>query len=434
MKFTASHICSQISKSTTSNHNAMQPSRRLLSTCLAISLGLFSSQSFAKKVWNESTFKEALTQASASNTATTITLAKNVHIMLSQPLIYSGKQALSIVGNNALIDGSQAGSFILDEDLTAVTQDASLIFNTDANINLQRFSVVNSASRGIAINIPQNSEKQLVEVNLSKIEILDSALYGFHIDDNTNEFDDGDSGSNASIKLNISNSQFIGNGTGAIDFDGVRVDERADGDIIVSIKNTRIDGNGGDGMELDEAGLGSVKVSIEKSTINNNGFYNELDLDDGFDIDEAGEGHIEVSLNKVEANNNMDEGFDFDEADKGDIALVITNSQANNNTDEGIKLDEEDNGSINVIAQRSVISNNGDDGFQLTELGLGSIVALANKLTVLNNTKYGIKAEQWLIEDEEMLTEPSGSFLLNKTQLNANGSGDELKLFNISSH
>ncbi len=353
--------------------------------------------------------------------------------MLSQPIIYNGEQALSIIGNNTLIDGSQAGDFIRNEDLSSVTQDASLIFNTDATINLQRFSVINSASRGIAINIPQNSENQLVEVNLNKIEILDSALYGFHIDDNTNEFDDGDSGSNAIIKLTISNSQFIGNDTGAIDFDGVKVEERSNGDIIVSIKNSRIDYNGGDGMELDEVGLGSVKVSIEKSTRNKNGFYNELDLNDGFDIDEAGEGHIEISLNKVEAN-NMDEGFDFDEADQGDIALIITNSQANNNTDEGSKLDEEDNGSISMVAHRSVISNNGDDGLQLSELGLGNIVALAGKLTVLSNAKYGIKAEQWLIEGEKMLTEPSGSFLLNKTQLNENGSGDNLKLFNISSH
>ncbi|TDP01898.1 hypothetical protein [Marinomonas balearica] len=114
--------------------------------------------------------------------------------------------------------------------------------------------------------------------------------------------DDGDLGSAIGIKLDIRNSNFIANGTGAIDFDSIRVDERAQGSITATIVNTNIIGNGGDGIELDEAGAGDVNATMNNVAINNNGAYNEKDLDDGFDIDDGDDGDLIVTLNNLQIN------------------------------------------------------------------------------------------------------------------------------------
>ena len=295
-------------------------------------------------------------------------------------------------------------------------------------------SVINSATRGIVINIPDNAEGDDINVNLLNVNIANSALYGLHIDDNANEFDEGDEGDEGSaigIELNIFKSNFTGNGTGAIDFDGIRVDERGEGDIVAKIRNTHIDRNGGDGIELDEAGEGDVVAIMNRVTLNNNGFYNAEDLDDGFDIDEAGDGDIHVYLTGVQANDNMDEGLDFDEEGEGDVLLKAFNVKAMNNFDEGIKVDEEGDGDIKSRLTKVKVINSGDDGIQFTEVGEGKIRARLKKVIASGNEKYGIKIEQWFIEDEDSPVEKAGKVRARRVVLDNNGKGDEIKVNNI---
>ena len=335
------------------------------------------------------------------------------------------------MGNGASIDGSAAGYFILDENLTAVTEDGTLIFNIAGDISIRNLSINDSATRGIVVNVPEDATGDDISVTLVDVSVLNSALFGVHIDDNSDEFDEGSAGSDIGIDLTIRNSIFIGNGTGAIDFDGVRVDERGEGDINAMIINTHIDGNGGDGIELDEAGFGNVDATMIRVTLNNNGFYNEEDLDDGFDIDEAGGGDIEVSLFHVQANNNRDEGLDFDEAGDGDILLKARHVDASNNDDEGLKLDEEDAGSISAKMSSVDVLMNGDDGVQFTELGEGLITARLHRVTATDNSKYGIKMEQWVEEDEAEVAEAAGSIITRKVNTMSNGSGDEIEVNNV---
>jgi len=390
-----------------------------------------STVNAGNKVSDEYSLQNAIAAANADSSIEKIYFRKNANIQLTAPVIYNGTQPLTLVGNNAIIDGSTAGSFILDEDLTAVTEDGTLIFNTAADVTINKLSVINSATRGIVVNLPDNAQGDDITVNLQKVAITGSALYGLHIDDNADEFDEGNSGSEIGINLNIVKSSFTGNGTGAIDFDGVRVDERGEGDINAVIVQTHIDGNGGDGIELDEAGDGNVDATMFRVSINDNGFYNEEDLDDGFDIDEAGEGDIDVSLFRVTANNNMDEGLDFDEENDGDIELKLRKVEALNNTDEGIKADEEDAGDINSKLRKVTVSDNGDDGIQFTELGEGEIESKLVNVTANNNAKYGIKMEQWVVEDEPESIESAGELKTRKVSLSGNGKGDEIKLNNI---
>ena len=387
-----------------------------------------------QSIHDEASLLAAIDNANTSSKVKTLVFAKDANISVSQPVIYTGSQPLRLIGNGATIDGSLAGSFVLDEDLTAVTQDGTLVFNTAKEVSISNLSVVNSATRGIVVNIPEDAEGKDIRVRLNNVTIADSALFGLHVDDNADEFDDGVSGSEIGIRLDLFKSIFVGNGTGAIDFDGVRVDERGNGSIIANIRKTIIDGNGGDGIELDEAGDGGVVASVSFSTFNGNGFFNEEDLDDAFDIDEADAGDIRVSVFKSEANDNMDEGLDFDEEGEGSAYVKLFKFEAQNNRDEGIKVDEEDAGDIIANIVRTEVLDNGDDGLQFTEIGEGIIGAALLKVEASNNAKYGVKMEQWVIEDEEENAEAAGYLEAKSVVLEGNGKGDEIKLNNITTN
>ncbi|ARN74828.1 hypothetical protein [Oceanicoccus sagamiensis] len=403
---------------------------KLIYLCLIAATA--SSHALASSVvHDEDSLLAAIESANNNPAIKRIVFKRNATISLTAPVIYNGKQRLSLHGNGATIDGSGAGYFVLDDDLTAVTEDGSLVFNTAGDITIRRLTVANSATRGIVVNIPEDASGADIRVTLDGVKVTDSALFGLHIDDNSDAFDDGDAGSEIGIDLTIRHSSFVGNGTGAIDFDGVRVDERGEGDINAMIINSHIDANGGDGIELDEAGTGDVDATMIRVTINDNGFYNEEDLDDGFDIDEAGDGDIDVSLFNVKASNNQDEGLDFDEAGDGDIQFKGRYVKANNNTDEGIKLDEEDGGNITVKMSAVESSGNGDDGMQLTELGSGFIAARLHRVSAVDNAKYGIKMEQWVEEDEVATVETAGILKARKVNTANNGSGDDIELNNI---
>lgn len=385
----------------------------------------------ATKVKDEASLIQAIAAANSNSKQTRIVFRRGAHIQLSAPVIYTGTQPLTLIGNGATVDGTHAGSFELDEDLTAITEDGTLVFNTAADLTIKNLTIANSATRGLVVNIPDDAQGHDITVELNKVAVTDSALYGVHIDDNADEFDDGIAGSDIGVELIIRNSKFTGNGTGAIDFDGVRVDERGLGDIHAEIINTHIDANGGDGIELDEGGDGDVDATMINVTLNGNGFFNEEDLDDGFDIDEADAGDLEVTLIKVQVNDNMDEGLDFDEAGEGDLDMMLRRVSANNNKDEAIKADEEDGGDLEVDLKKIVVQNSGDDGIQLTELGEGEIDAKFTKVTSVDNAKYGIKAEQWVVEDEPTPAENPGTIKSRKVYLEGNANGDDLKINNV---
>jgi hypothetical protein len=382
-------------------------------------------------VYDESSLQKAFTEASYNPDITKIIFKQNSHIALTAPAIYSGDQPITLIGKGATIDGSAAGSFTLDSDLTAITEDGTLVFDTSSDVNISKLTIINSATRGIVVNIPQDASGDDISISMDRVTISNSALFGLHIDDNADEFDDGATGSEIGIDLKLTRCTFEYNGTGAIDFDGVRVDERSKGDIYAFISSTIIDNNGGDGIELDEAGEGSVEVYMNRVSLNDNGYYNEEDLDDGFDIDEADEGNLQASLTKITVNNNRDEGLDFDEAGDGDIEVKFKRITALNNTDEAIKLDEEDSGNIEAKLKKVHVENSGDDGIQLTELGEGKIEAKLSSVSAINNDKYGIKLEQWIIEDEDENAEEAGSLKLKNVELTGNGKGDEIKTNNI---
>jgi hypothetical protein len=382
-------------------------------------------------VYDESSLHKAFSEASYNRDITKIIFKRNSYIALTAPAVYTGDQSITLIGKGATIDGSAVGSFVLNSDLTAITEDGTLVFDTASDIYISKLTIINSATRGIVVNIPQGASGDDISINMNRVKVSNSALYGLHIDDNTDTFDDGDSGSDIGIDLTLTQCTFEYNGTGSTDFDGIRVDERSKGDIYTFISGSVIDNNGGDGIELDEAGQGNVEAYLNRVSLSGNGHYNEDDLEDGFDIDEADEGDLQASLTKITLSNNGDKGLDFDEAGDGNIELKLKRITALNNTEEAVKLDEKDEGDIEIKLKKVHIENSGDDGIQLTELGEGNIDAKLSAVNAVNNDKYGIKLEQWVIEDEDEHAEETGSLKLKKVDLTGNGKGDEIKTNNI---
>lgn len=408
----------------------MNMKHTLLGTSLLVVL--ISTQILAaSKVSDEASLRSAIAMANADSRVDKIVFAKNANIRLTSPIIYTGSQNLTLAGNESTLDGRAAGGFVLDADLTAMTRDGTLIFKTAGDIAINQLSVINSAARGIVFDIPDNAQGADVKISLYKVIILNSSLYGLHIDDNADEFDEGDKGSKVGVELNISQSSFIGNGRGAIDFDGIRVDERGSGGIHAVIIDTHIDGNGGDGLELDEAGAGDVRIIMRHVTLNDNGFFNKGDLDDGFDIDEAGAGSIGASLFQVQANGNGDEGLDFDEQGKGDVELKLQDVVLIGNKDEGLKVEEAGAGNFAAKIFSTKVMSNGDDGIQFTELGDGRIEIWLQKVLATDNKAYGIKIEQWFIEDEELILEDAGMVTAKDLTLMGNRKGNTLKVHNV---
>jgi len=398
-----------------------------------------SSASAMDKVSDENSLNFAIEAANSDSSIHEIVFNRKAHIVLSEPAIYTGTQSLRLVGNGAVIDGANVGERTDYTDpeegtVTVKTTDGTLMFNTAANISIDNLSVVNSYTRGVVVSIPSDATGKDINVTLTRVQILNSGLYGLHLDDNDNEFDNGDTGSAIGINLSIKNSKFINNGTDAIDFDGIRVDERSEGGITANIIRTEISGNGGDGIELDEAGNGDVKATMISVNLMNNGAQNPEDLDDAFDIDEAGEGDLDVNLVNVNLSGNQDQGLDFDEEDEGSVNALLYRVKSTNNVGEAVKIDEEDDGDLNIFASNLTVTNTDDDGVQITEIGKGVIQATFDDVKVKNSKKYGVKIEQWLVEDEESQAEEQGSVQLRNVKLENNGKGDDLKLNGVTTN
>ena len=119
-------------------------------------------------------------------------------------------------------------------------------------------------------------------------------------------------GSDASLEVQLIGSQIgtntAGNGFGALDRDGVRINEGGLGDLHAVISLTTVSSNGGDGIELDERGDGDAKFDVTGSVVTRNGNFDlSIDPDDGMDVDEAGAGSVIGNVMASKADDNFEE-------------------------------------------------------------------------------------------------------------------------------
>lgn len=199
-------------------------------------------------------FVDALATASADETIERIRFRRDVDsIQLDSTAEYSGAQRLMIDGNDVRIGASDTSESTFD--LFASTGGGNLI--------LRELTFLGGLD-AVHVDVPETADG-VVSVSVIDSVFRGSSEFGLHIDDLD--------GSAASINLYIRDSLFAGNGVGALDFDGIRVDERGEGGIRATFLNSRIAANGGDGVELDEAGDGGVRLYMQRTQLVENGFF-----------------------------------------------------------------------------------------------------------------------------------------------------------------
>ncbi|MBW3605760.1 MAG: 5'-nucleotidase C-terminal domain-containing protein [Actinobacteria bacterium] len=144
-------------------------------------------------------------------------------------------------------------------------------------------------------------------------------------------------GSPASVVLRARRLDVVDSGRAAPDQDGLRIDERGDGSIVVVLDRSTFTGNGANGIEFDE----------------------------------AGDGDVTVALSRLRASGNTDENVKVTELGDGDIIVVIRRGQFTDALDAaGITLEEFDAGVIRGLVSRATISGNAGAGIELLSLDI----------------------------------------------------------------
>jgi hypothetical protein len=333
-------------------------------------------------------FRAAIDQASANQAIGSVQFLGRASIVsLQQTVWFTGPQSLTISGGGATLDGSNSGG----PAFRATGGGDLTVFN---------FTVRNAPAEGISVEVPSVATGT-VHVQLIDVDIIGNAGHGVLVndqDDPSTPTLDGDS--DASVDVSIVRSRFLSNGYSVSDRDGLRVNEGGNGDLKITVTLSQSEDNAADGIEVDERGAGDVLVEMFGSRIMRNGKFDPADLDDGFDIDEAGDGSVIGNIRLSAANDNYEEGFDFNENDAGDLAVDMLLVEANENGEEGIDYEEDDDfaGGGDLIARMDLVTANGnrggDAGLKIREKGVGHLDVTVSGVEASNNLTGGISIRE----------------------------------------
>lgn len=324
---------------------------------------------------DEASLRDALSQASVDAGITRIRIKGPDRIAVSEPLVFTGTQALEIVGDGVILDG------------TGSTGDG-LVFTGGGDVRLRKLTVQSFPGSGVVVAIPA-AATGTVRVDVQDVQILDNGLHGLWVDDQVTNSD-------ASLAVEVLRSAVLRNGFGGVsDFDGIRVNEGGVGSITYRMRNSDANENGADGLELDETGDGDVLFDIAQSHLDRNGPQDPNDLDDGFDADEIGAGSLRGRIVQTTLNGNYDQGLDLDEDDDGDIDVELRNVIATGNIGENVKFSETGNGSI--VTTMVLVDGSGsveEEGMVLEEEDAGDLHARITRSEFSNNDNEGIQLDQ----------------------------------------
>ena len=318
--------------------------------------------------------REAITRANSDPSITSILVETRVPVIrLASSLIYSGHQPLRIHGPGIALQPARGSNQEPDSDTYAFPLLVSL---GGGDLELSGLTVKNSLRSGVEVHVPADAIGEIT-VDLINVTLEANALYGLYIDDSA--------GSAAGVRLRISSSSILNNGSAATDLDGVRIDESGAGGASVIIQDSSFSLNGADGLEIDESGEGDILLAVSNASFNGNGYFDPEDLEDGIDLDEAGPGSVIAQFSKVAVAANHDEGIDLDEAGPGHLHTSMSEVRATLQGDKGVNLTEADEGNLDVVVGNSDFSANDDDGLQFRESEDGSIFATITEVTAHQN-------------------------------------------------
>ncbi len=408
----------------------------ILSFCFVLIYQPLFAQSFSVTT-SDDQGEGSLRQAfiDAKSTGGEIKIETEENITLNSGLVYDGQKPIKLTGRKNVIK-LKSNETLLYISAGADFSGESFILEGARQYNVSDGDASSQpAAKGIYVEIPSH-QKDDVNFELKDVEITNMEGMGIHISDcdlrdrcGRGQGHEGD-GSDASISVNFENLYVSDVGHGALDHDGVRIDERGAGDIMVISENSIYLRNGSDGLELDEGGEGSIIATLVSDRyVENGGYCNpdimglylhqnahrdfedevatdadipqkingspdascieldtkyyesgflksykySLDLDDGVDIDEADDGDIRLIMKDVLIAHNFDEGGNFDELGNGDVNAEYMNVVMEGNFDEGSKHNESGRGGIYANIQNSRAFDNHGEGFVFEEKNEGNV-------------------------------------------------------------
>ncbi len=367
--------------------------------------------------------------ATAAETPGPIFVVTDKDIETETTLAYAGREALVLHGNGQTVKISA------NADILALTEGADLAVTNLKFAGPGGFSITErdnetgSGGKGIFIDV-RSGQPGLVRLVLEDVTVSDVAYHGVHISDCDladacgGGSGGGGDGAPASIAVQLTNVEIRDVGNGVFDADGIRVDERGDGNIFYSAFGSTFRDVGADGVELDEGDAGDVVATVIDNRFLDNGGYCDLNvLEPALPAEPLGEfadgekaeadipGQVtgtaddrcferEVLIydtgfvESYEISIDLDDGIDIDEAGEGDLRLVMTGSEIRGNLDEGVDLDEEDDGSAFLSVVRTTANKNTDDGIRLSESDAGDVTGLVYAVSASDNGGYGIRFDQ----------------------------------------
>ncbi len=357
----------------------------------------------------QGSLRAALAEASEAEHAAQVVIAAEGDVVINESLVYTGEAALEIIGNGHRIRTHE------NVDILVSANGGNLSVSDLAFEGPGQFSILNrgdqsgeTAGKGIFIDV-RDDQRGVVELMLENVTVKGVANHGIHVSD-CDLADDcgagaggGGEGSPASISVQLNNVKVDGVGNGKFDADGLRVDERGQGDIHLRAFASEFARVGADGLELDEGQDGDIFSTIVTTDFIDNGAYcdpamlqafmpavPEAEFDDGerqpseipqavsgspddgcfeYNVDTYDSGYVE----EYEIAIDVDDGIDFDEADNGNLNLVMVNAVISGNYDEGVDMDEAGADGGNLTYINTVAYGNADDGFKMSEEDAGSV-------------------------------------------------------------
>jgi hypothetical protein len=336
-------------------------------------------------------FRAAVAAANANPSVDRIVFRPGLApVALASPVVFTGAQSLDVVGSGGTLDGSGLAA---SDDAFAVTG--------GGNLSVSLLTIRNAPQEGLAYVVPASATGTR-RVVLVAVAIRGNDGHGVHVDDQSNN-------SPASLDVRVVGSLFDGNGFGALDRDGLRVDEGGIGTLSFVVGLTRAEGSGGDGIELDERGPGDAVFNVSGTLIARNGSFHErfppppgveVDLDDGMDVDESDDGGVNGKVVASSASDNFEEGWDFNENHAGDFRVDMTLVDASRNREEGVDFEEDDDvaggGDLitTLIGVKADGNAAGDAGLKVRERGDGNVVADVRNAQANGNGAGGISIRE----------------------------------------
>lgn len=322
-------------------------------------------------------------------------------IELSTPATFDGATPVQLVGPGSLIGTDP------DQDV--------LVLTTSSRVDLDDLKIT-GGRRGVVVVVPQDADGR-IRLDINGVTVSGTGYHGVQMIDGLVDLDESGGGtglvpadqdlpSEALVESEVVGGapamlivtgrdlEVVDSGRGALDQDGLRVDERGDGSIVARFTDSAFVRNGADGFELDESGDGSVLGFVSGTTVVDNGDFDvSADPDDGIDVDEAGPGDLSVWFRDGAINGNVDQGLDLDEEDEGDATVTVSDSDLSGNVGENLKVTELGDGDVRSLVGGDVLldDSSDDDGVQLEEFDEGIIRGRINQSSITGNDSQGLE-------------------------------------------